>query len=212
MQWEQVIGKYKGQVITQSILGDLLKDYKWPHNKVRDLENRGLLTGVKRGLYITGPLIKVAGPSSYLLANHIYGPSYVSLEAALSYWGMIPEKVTVIASMTTGLTKTFRTTAGRFSYIKVKLPYYSFGIRKVELSGTECVLMAGPEKAICDKIISSAGLLLRSVNQTLDLLIEDLRIERSVLRELDKAMIKTWVLQAPKKSSIKMLVKALETI
>lgn len=63
---------------------DLLKDYLRPHNKIRELEKKNMLTPVKRGLYIAGPALNVRTPSLYVLANHIYGPSYVSLEAAPS--------------------------------------------------------------------------------------------------------------------------------
>lgn len=208
----QEIQKFKGQVITQSLLGHVLKDYKWPNNKVQDLEEKGFLTPIKRGLYITGPALKIASPSPYLLANHIYGPSYVSLEAALSYWGLIPERVHVISSMTTGITKTFRTPAGRFDYIKTRLPYYSFGIRRVEISEHESVLMAAPEKALCDRIITGAGIILRSVHQTFEFLMEDLRIDRPSLRDLDNKVIKDWAPKSPKSTSIRMLAKTLATL
>src|SRR5689334_897222 len=107
MSVEQDLEKYEGQPLTQSILMDLLKDYLRPHNKIRELEKKNILTPVRRGLYITGPSHKSEKPSLYALANHIYGPSYISLEAALSYWGLIPEQVTTVSSITTGSTKTF---------------------------------------------------------------------------------------------------------
>lgn len=57
MSIEQSLLKYDGQPITQSILKDLLRDYLRPHNKVRELEKKNILTPVKRGLYIIGPAL-----------------------------------------------------------------------------------------------------------------------------------------------------------
>ena len=212
MSVEQALQKYEGQPITQSILMDLLKDYLRPHNKIRELEKKNILTPVKRGLYIAGPALKSRKPSLYVLANHIYGPSYVSLEAALSYWGLIPEQVTTISSMTTGSTKTFRTRVGLFRYTRTKLPYYSFGIRMVESATDQTILIASPEKAVCDIIATRTGVLLRSISQTQLFLEEDLRMEREALRKLDAETMRSWITKAPKKSSLLMLIKTLEIV
>jgi len=212
MKVEQAIQTFEEQPLTQSVLMNLLKDYRWPHNKIRELEKKGSLTPEKRGLYMAGTALKGLRPSPFLLANHIYGPSYVSMEAALSHWELIPEMVAAITSMTTGSTKTFNTPEGRFNYIKRRLPYYSFGIRRVELSRKQTVLMASPEKALCDIIITRSGVILRSPNQTMEFLVEDLRIEKSALRGLDNNAIIKWAQQAPKKSSIIMLTKTLEKL
>jgi hypothetical protein len=212
LSFEQTIQPFAGQLLTQAVLMDLLKEYHWPHNKIRELEKKGLLSPIKRGLYTTGPKLKLPRPSAFLIANHIYGPSYVSMEAALSHWELIPEKVVNITSMTTGPSRNFRTPAGLFSYKKMRLPYYCYGIQQVELSHNQTVLMAGPEKAICDLIVTRAGVILRSTGNVSDFLIEDLRIERRALQELKREEIKTWIAHAPKKSSLNMLVKTLEKL
>ena len=212
MQFEKAIQAFSGQPITQQILMHLLKEYRWPHNKIRQLVKQGYLTHIKRELYITGPELNLPQPSNYLLANHIYGPSYVSLEAALSYRGLIPEKVSGITSVTTGATKTFRTTIGRFNYVHASLPYYSFGIGQVIIDEKQTVLMASKEKALCDKIVMTAGMLLRSMEQTMSLLTDDLRIDLQTLRELDITSIRSWINDAPKKQSLNLLVKTLERL
>ncbi len=209
---EQALQKYEGQPLTQGILMDVLKEYLRPHNKIRELEKKNILTPIKRGLYIAGPALRSRKPSLYLVANHIYGPSYISLEAALSYWGLIPEQVTTISSMTTGSTKTFRTPIGLFQYIKMKLPYYSYGIRMVESATDQTILMASPEKAVCDIIAVRSGVLLRSIRQTQLFLEEDLRMDREALRKLDRVAMRSWIAKAPKKSSLMMLIKTLEII
>ncbi len=66
---------------------------------------------VRRGLYVAiAP--DTPRPESFLLANHVYGPSYVSMDSALSFYGMIPERVYEISSATTKTSRQFRTPAG----------------------------------------------------------------------------------------------------
>ena len=82
---------------THQWLGSLLKDYKYPNDKVHDLVQHGYLQSVKRGLYIPGPALKAGKPEPFLLANQIMGPSYVSVDSALAYYGLIPERVYEVA-------------------------------------------------------------------------------------------------------------------
>jgi hypothetical protein len=69
--------------------------------------------------------------------------------------------------------------------------------------------MGSPEKSLCDKIITTPGLILRSIKQTRAYLMEDLRIEKQALRELDIRSIKDWIKEAPKDTSIAMLYNTL---
>lgn len=74
------------------------------------------LISLKNGLYVPGPASKVARPELMLIANHLWGPSYVSMETALSYWGLIPERVYETTSDTVKRSRMFKTELGRFSY------------------------------------------------------------------------------------------------
>ena len=212
MQFIEAIQNYSEQPITKQILLDLLKDYKRPFDKIHELVKQGILLQVKRGIFIPGPRLKIARPESFLLANHLLGPSYVSLDSALSHWGLIPERVFEISSVTTNPSKIYKTAIGRFSYTHMELPYYSFGIKQVALTKKQTVLMASPEKALCDKIITTSGVLLRSVKQTLALLIEDFRIEKLLLRDLEITTISNWLDAAPKKNSLLVLLKTLKSL
>jgi hypothetical protein len=205
---------YAEQPITRQILLNLLKEYKRPYDKINELVKQGILILVKRGIYIPGPKANIARPESFLLANHIFGPSYVSLDSALSHWGLIPEKVYEITSVTpgTGPVKVYKTPVGRFSYKHIRLLYYRYGIKQVELTKKQTVLMATPEKALCDKIVTTPGILFRSSKQVIELLVEDLRIEKPALRDLNVAAIKKWLTYAPKKNSLEMLVKTLKNL
>jgi hypothetical protein len=73
-------------------------------------------------------------------------------------------------------------------------------------------MIASREKALCDKIILTSGVQLRSIQQTLDFLLEDLRMDEEQLSTLDLPMIQSWIEDAPKKSSLTMLLKTLESL
>lgn len=210
MELLEAIRDYAEQPITKQAMLDLLRDYKRPYDKITELVKQGILILVRRGVYIPGPRLNIAKPEAFLLANHLLGPSYVSLESALSYWGFIPEKVYETISVTTQKSAVYQTPAGRFSYTHIPLPYYSFGIQQVELTKKQRVLMATPEKALCDKIVTTSGIILRSSKQVKELLMEDLRIERDKLRNLDHKEISQWMIDAPKKGSLDILTKTLE--
>jgi predicted transcriptional regulator of viral defense system len=212
MSFQEAIQAYAEQPINKQLLLDMLKEYKRPHDKIDELVKQQMLIQVKRGLYITGPGLSIVSPEPFLIANHLYGPSYVSLDTALSHWGLIPERVYEISSVTTNNSKTYKTAIGRFSYKYMPLPYYSFGIKQVTLTKKQTVLMASQEKALCDKIISTSGVLLRSVKQALELLIEDFRIDKQMLRNLDTASISGWLKDAPKENSLMILVKTLKSL
>lgn len=212
MEFRETIQKYAEQPLTRQLLLDLLKDYKRPYDKINELVKQAILTPVKRGIYIPGTNLNIAKPELFLLANHILGPSYVSIDSALSYWGFIPEKVFEISSATIKHNKIYNTPVGRFSYTSLPLPYYSFGIKKVELTKKQIVLMASPEKALCDKIITTSGILLRSSKQAIEFLTDDLRIDEQALQKINVAEINNWIIDAPKKESLNILTKALERL
>jgi hypothetical protein len=194
------------------VLLDLLQDYKRPFDKIAELTRQGYLIQVKRGLFIPGPKSLVAAPENLLLANHIWGPSYVSSDTALSYWGLIPERVYETLSMTTTIAKAYQTPVGRFRYIRLPLPYYSFGIQRVELASRQLTLIADKEKALCDKIVSTHRFVLRSVKQARAYLSDDLRITKESLRELNVTVISDYLQAAPKKESLQVLIKTLHDL
>jgi hypothetical protein len=191
---------------------EALSSYGRPNDKISEMLKSGELLALRRGLYVPGPELDLPLPNNFLIANHLRGPSYISLESALSYWGLIPERVYEISSVTTKTSKTYETAIGRFSYQHLMTPYYSFGIKSVRLTDVQTALVASPEKALCDKIILTSGVLLRSIPQTLDFLLEDLRLDEDLLRGFDVATIRSWIEDAPKKNSLQMLVNTLERI
>lgn len=212
MDFKYLVRQYNNAPLTRQVILDMLKDYKRPNDKISELIKSGELMPLKKGLYIPGIKTDLTGPETFLIASHLWGPSYVSLESAMSYWGLIPERVYEIKSITMKLSKKFKTPKGRFSYRFMPSPYYSFGIRSIELSPGQVALVALPEKALCDKIITTAGLALRSPAQTRSFLLDDLRIDPEWLRKLNLKKLRSWIEDAPKKESLRMLVKTLEKL
>ena len=194
------------------MLLDILQDYKRPNDKISDLIKQGELISLRRGLYIPGTNSGLTIPNSFLIANHLRGPSYVSLEAALSYWGLIPERTYEMSSVTIKTSKKYLTPIGRYSYQHLPAPYYSFGIQRVEMAQNQFALVASPEKALCDKIVLTTSINLRSAKQTRTFLHDDLRIDTTSLKELDIELISKWLETAPKASSLKMLISTIKEI
>ena len=153
MDFSRLIKAYIPVPITRHVLLDILREYKRPNDKISELIKTGELISVRRGLYVPGPKTDLPIPGSFLIANHLRGPSYVSLESALSHWGFIPERTLEISSVTLKTTRKFKTPIGRFGFQQLPAPYYSFGIQSVEMRTNERVLLASPEKALCDKIV-----------------------------------------------------------
>ncbi|MEJ7558199.1 MAG: hypothetical protein WKF66_07810 [Pedobacter sp.] len=209
----QSIKAFAGQPITHQLLISLLKGYKRPNDKIHSLLKEGFLSAVKRGIYTPGPnLPDQPQPEPFLLANHLLGPSYVSLDAALSFHGLIPERVYEITSVTTKFPRSFSTPGGLFSYVHLGLPYYAFGIQQVQLSDNQFAMIASPEKSLFDKIVTTSGLTLRSVKSARSYAIENLRIDEDRLSALDITKMTSWLDDAPKKESLVNLIKMMESL
>lgn len=209
MEISQSIKQYAPNPIPHHVMNWLLKDYSQPNDKIHNLIKDGTLAQVRRGLYIAGPKITDVRPDPFLIANHILGPSYVSLESALSYHGLIPEKVFEVSSMTTKASRRFSTPLGVYSFTRLPLPYYSYGIQSVEIDKQQRFLIASPIKALFDKIITTAGVNFRSRTSVLTYLEDDLRIDIDALRELNLSAMESWIPASPKKESLTLLIETI---
>lgn len=85
----------------------------------------------------------------FTLANKIYQPSYISLESALAYYGVIPESVLGVTSVSSRKTIRYQSTWGQFRYRSVK-PVYMFGYIVVEAEQKKKYKIARLEKAVLD--------------------------------------------------------------
>jgi hypothetical protein len=115
----------------------------------------------------------------------IYGPSYVSLDYALHYYGLIPERVEAVTSVTSGRGRRFYTPVGLFIYRTIPLRAYPIGVDQVQMEGGRPFLIATPEKTLADKIHDDRGTGIRTQEEMKDYLLRDLRVDPGSLAKLD---------------------------
>jgi hypothetical protein len=160
-------------------------------------------------LYVVAPKVHNQEISTELVANHLYGPSYISLESALAYYGLIPERVFTMRSVTTKLHKHYDTPLGHFEYLKVPVPYYPIGVRQEIIGNSYAFLIASPEKALCDKIVTTPNLRIQSVKAMREYLEDDLRIDFSAVENIDLEIIRQCIDVGRKKGELGLLEKLL---
>jgi predicted transcriptional regulator of viral defense system len=171
--------------IDYQFLLSVLSEYAHPRDKISEWIKSGDLIRVKKGLYVFGEHIAQTPYSHKVLANLIYGPSAISLNYALSFYGLIPERVTTITSITHKRNKIFSTSVGEFTYKYISLSKYPIEIELVNHSKHSHFLIASPEKALCDHItLTDKKIKLASLDDINNYLLQDLRIDESALRSL----------------------------
>ena len=164
---------------------DGLKDYSRPRDKITDMLRKKMLIRVKKGIYVFGETYARGPFSREVLANMIYGPSYVSLDYALHYYALIPERVEAVTSVTCGRSRRFSTPVGLFVYHMIPMEAYQIGMDRVELEGGRSFLMATPEKALADKLRDERGTGIRTQRDMRSYLLDHLRIDSEGLGNLD---------------------------
>ncbi len=180
----KIRAKIHGEIFDYQVLLDTLSGYRKPRDKITRLLAAGAIVRIKKGLYCFGDPFRKEPISREHLANLIYGPSYISIDYALSYYGLIPERVETITSVTTHRSRDFDTPFGAFSYHMLKLPRYAVGA-VFEIAGNIPYLVASPEKALVDKVWTDKRFSGRRISDFDDYLCGDLRIDRGDLGKLD---------------------------
>ncbi len=175
---------------------DCLGEYSRPRAKIGALLKSGVIIRVKKGIYVFGEGYRRGPVSREILANLIYGPSYLSLDYALQLHGLIPERVEELSSVCLGRSRRFDTPLGRFSYRRLSMAKYRGGIQRTELPDGRAYLLASPEKALLDKLHTERGLGIRTQSSLAIYLIENLRIEPSDLESLDPSLIEELARQS----------------
>ena len=190
-------------------LQSLYGNYKSPNMHIGLLEKKGALIRLKRSLYAVSPEITGKEISVGLIANHLYGPSYVSLHWALRFYGLIPERIETVTSITTRHTRDFETPIGRFTYRGVTRDYFPVGVKIQEENGVN-YLLASPEKALCDMLMQEKHVPDQSVS-TLGLFFEeDMRIEIDDIRQMDSNIIRRCMEVGNKKQTLRNLLKLMQ--
>ena len=105
---------------------------------------------IRRGLYCLSRELSPVLPNPYVIANLVHGPSYVSMESALEYHGLIPEAVQIVFSVTNDRAKMLSTPVGTFKYLHVRQFPLMAGVERHEDDSSGVFFVATPLKALCD--------------------------------------------------------------
>lgn len=195
--------------VSIEVLQSLYRDYKSPNMHIAMLEKKGLLIRLKRGMYVVSPQISDKELSMGLIANHLYGPSYVSLHWALRWYGLIPERIGTVTSVTTRHSREFENSLGRFTFRGVSKEYFPIGIKSAEDTGLH-FLLATPEKALCDMLMQETYVPHQSVSGLAVFFEEDMRIDLDDLRQMDLNIIRQCIDTGNKKHVLTNLLKLIE--
>lgn len=195
--------------VTAATLESLFPDIKGGNQKIRLLERDKQVIRLKRGLYVCSPEVTGIPLSTELIANHLYTPSYVSMSSALRYYGLIPEQVYVMQSMTLKHSRDFDTPVGRYEYTHIPKGSFPIGLSSIRKSGYAFVI-ATPEKALCDLVANSPGVNLRYPKDAAIYLEEDIRLDLNDFRQMNPAILESYAKVGKKADSIRTLLKLLK--
>ena len=194
-------------VFTHEVLENILSTHVNNINsKISYMIKKGELIRLKKGFYIFGEEYQSSPIDMISVANILYAPSYVSFEYALSFYGLIPERVHEVTSATMRMKKEFHTPIGRFTYKPVPLRAYALGIDWIHDDINGGKLIATAEKALCDKIKSDRGIGRLSQAALETYLMHDLRMDMELLYSLDTELISA-IATAYKSSNLQNLAK-----
>jgi len=183
---ERLRKEIEQDVFDYNQLMTVLSGYSKPRDVVTALLRQQKIIRLRKGLYIFSDIWSKQPVPIEPLANLIYGPSAISLDYALSFYGLIPEKVTAITSVAPGRSRVFETPLGRFSFTHIPEQVFSFGLT-AEKSGSFQWLIAMPVKALADKVWTDKRFKPTSPASFESYLFDDLRIDEATLMDFAKA-------------------------
>ncbi len=166
-----------------------LSNYANPRDKIRNLLASNELIRVKKDLYIFCDAHRKMLFSKEVLANLIYGPSYISLEYALSFYQLIPERVETLTCVTNKHDKIFHTPIGSFSYRYLHPKKYPTQINLLNIDSQRHILIASPGKAIADLLMLTKNLKLNSLEDMESYIVENMRFDVDALKNLKRAKL-----------------------
>lgn len=149
----------------------------------------GRIQQLRRGLYVIAPPYRKVTPHPFLIANHLQRASYISLQAALAFHGLIPEVVQTVTSVSAGRPERLETPLGLFEFRHVK-PGLISGYEMTDL-GEQQALVATPGKALLDLIYLTPG------SASMEYL-RELRLQNLVRLDLEMLMEQAEKFNSPK--------------
>lgn len=186
------------------VLKDFLRSYEAQVKKIHFLVKEGKILRLKRGLYCVNPKFSRRPVDLMVVANCLYdAPSYVSLETALAHYGLIPEAVMGVSSVTKGRSKRFVTQVGWFMYQTIPENLFGIGVRT-----QKGCLIASPEKALCDYLYTRPNLRITSPKTLASYLEEDMRFDFDEFKDYDRSVFSAFAASGHKTG----LFKAVERL
>lgn len=192
-----------------TFLKSLLSSYQNPRDKITRMLKNGEILRIKKGLYVFGPNLRKTPYSKEVLANLIYGPSYLSLEYALAFYNLIPERVETVTSVTNKKNKVFQTSVGLFTYQYLENTRYQVGLTLLRRDATHSVLIATKEKALADLLFLKGPKHFNNKNDLKLFLTENLRMEIADLKKMSKTRLRA-IATAYKDDIINLLLELLK--
>ncbi len=195
--------------VSSSVISSFFPNIKTKRAKIAQLEKSGEIIRLKRNLFVVNPEETGIKLSTGLIANHLLSSSYVSMQTALRHYGLIPEAVYTIQSMTFKPAKNFVTPYGTYSYLHISKEAYPIGITQVR-EGNAQYIIATPEKALCDLIANTPNVILRYKTEARQFLEENLRLDMERFANFDKEVFKAYAKLGKKSTSVLTILKLLE--
>jgi len=183
--------RFDGVPFTVADLKTDLADYSALTMKVSRLVRQGVLLRLKRGFFCLAPEYSAKYIEPGVIANAMYGPSYVSFDMALSYYGLIPERVYENMSAVIKHGEKFNTPFGWFCYYPVPESVWGIGCR-IERTPNGSYLMANPTKALCDTLLREHNLRVTSPKTLRDFMEVDMRFDFDQLGEPDRDVLHAY--------------------
>lgn len=142
---QNILKEKKIKIFTTRELRFLLEESETAvHRLLWRYEKQGIVVMLKRGLYA----LKSNYPPVFQVANRLYAPSYISFDAAMSFYRIIPETIYSVTCATTKITRKFIANGVSYEYHRIKQQAFT-GYRPIKYDN-QIILMAEPEKAVAD--------------------------------------------------------------
>ena len=194
--------------VTSSVIASFFPEIKAKAAKISSLEKSGEIIRLRRNLFILNPKESGIALSMGLIANHLLAPSYVSMHTALRHYGLIPEAVYTVQSMTLKEPKNYATPIGNFIYRHASREAYPIGLTQWR-DGDAQYIIATPEKALCDLIANMPGVNLRYQCEAMHFLEDDLRLDMEHFFAFSPEIFENYAAVGKKATSILTILKLL---
>lgn len=175
---EKVLENLEQDVFTDKNISALLMG---SDSRRYGLMKRALKSGeiirLRRGIYCLSKKHQRRGINLFNLSQRLYGPSFISLESALSHHGWIPEAVFSTTCVCMKKSLSFKTPIGSFDYSHVPAVVFYEGVERIE-ENNDAYFMARPWKALCDYVY-----IYKKEWTSIDPLIKSLRVDRQEIRQ-----------------------------